>query len=272
MAAEAGAGSKTAGRPDRWLRRVPVFAHTTNTGGRDGPRTEEGIFMKQIVGVLVFGAVALVAAASVAAEQPLDISAGIDPSSRRLNPAKYPTQAIEACVDGTVIVVVQIDKNGEFSKATVERSGGQAYFDEAALEAAKHWTYFPAVEGGQPVPGKIRVPVDFPVHDRCWASVEVDVEARPDSASMKANPPKWPAAVKDEKLRGNVVLLIQVDRDGGRKNLKVGVSSGRQDIDEAAMLAALQWFYRPAVLDGEPVASVLHWPVYYGQKTPPAYR
>lgn len=230
------------------------------------------MLMKQAVASLLLGAIAMLTAAPVAAQEPSDIGASVDPSSRRLNPANYPSQAIEACVDGTVIVVVDVDKNGEFSKATVERSGGQAYFDEAALEAAKHWKYNPATEGGQPAPGKIRIPVDFPVHDRCWAAVEVDVEARPDSESMKANPPTWPAAVKDGKLRGTVVLLIQVDRDGGRKQLKVGVSSGRQDIDEAAMLAALQWSYRPAVLDGKPVASVLHWPVYYGQKTPAAYR
>lgn len=229
--------------------------------------------MQQAIGSLLLGAFAVFAAAPlVAQERAFDIGASIDPSSRRLNPAQYPSQAIETCVDGTVIVLVDIDKNGEFSKATVERSSGQIYFDEAALEAAKHWKYNPAIEGGQPAAGKIRIPVDFPVYEGCWASVKVDVEARPESASMKANPPKWPAAVKAEKLRGNVVLLIQVDRDGGRKNLKVGVSSGHQDIDDAALRAALQWFYRPAVLDGKPIASVLHWPVYYGQKTPPAYR
>lgn len=252
--------------------RVLAFVHTTNNGARDGPRVDEGMHMKQAVASLVLGAVAMFAAAPVAAEHASDIGASVDISSRRLNPAKYPPQAIEACVGGTVIVLVDVDKNGEFSKATVERSGGQAYFDEAALEAAKHWRYNPAMEGGQPAPGRLRIPVDFPVYEGCWASVEVDVEARPDSASMKANPPKWPAAVKDDKLRGKVVLLIQVDRDGGRKNLKVGVSSGHDDVDTAAVFAALQWTYRPAVLDGEPVASVLHWPVFFGQKTPPPYR
>lgn len=228
--------------------------------------------MKQTGAWLVLGAVAMFAAAPVAAEDVSDFGPSVDTSSRRLNPAKYPSQAIEACVDGTAIVLVDVDKHGEFNKATIERSAGQAYFDEAALEAAKHWRYNPAIENGQPAPGRIRIPVDFPVYEGCWASVKVDVEARPDSASMKANPPKWPAAVKDDKLRGKVVLLIQIDRDGGRKNLKVGVSSGHGDIDDAAMLAAMQWFYRPAVLDGKPVASVLRWPVFYGQKTPPPYR
>lgn len=229
--------------------------------------------MKQTVGSLLLVAAAMfVAAPAAAAEHASDIGPSIDMSSRRLNPAKYPAQAVEACVDGTVIVLVDIDKNGQFSKATVERSSGQTYFDEAALEAAEHWRYNPAMEGGQSAPGRLRIPVDFPVHESCWARVEVDVEARPDSASMKANPPKWPAAVKDDKLRGEVVLLIQIDRDGGRKNLKVGVSSGHEDIDMAAMFAALQWSYRPAVLDGKPVASVLHWPVFFGQKTPPPYR
>jgi protein TonB len=249
-----------------------AFADTANTAARDGPQVNEGILMKQAIGSLLLGAFAIFAAAPVAAEYLSDLGPSIDPSSRRLNPAKYPSQAIEACVDGIAIVVVDIDKDGQFVKATVERSAGQTYFDEAALEAAKHWKYNHAVEGGQPVPGRLRIPVDFPVYEGCWASVKVDVEARPESASMKANPPKWPAAVKNDKLRGNVVLLIQVDRDGSRKNLKVGVSSGHQDIDDAAMLAALQWLYRPAVLDGKPVASVLHWPLYYGQKTPPAYR
>jgi|GEM_PF-3506349 len=228
--------------------------------------------MKQTRGWLLFGAVAMFAAAPVAAVDVSDFGASVDTSSRRINPAKYPPQAIEACVDGTAIVLVDVDKHGEFSKATIERSAGQAYFDEAALEAAKHWRYNPAIENGHPAPGRIRIPVDFPVYEGCWASIKVDVDARPDSASMKANPPTWPAAVKDDKLRGQVVLLIQIDREGGRKNIKVDVSSGHEGIDVAALFAALRWLYRPALLDGKPVASVLRWPVYYGQKTPPAYR
>jgi len=207
------------------------------------------------------------AATGAPAQGPSDFGASIDISSYRLNPPAYPPEAIDACVGGTAVVLIDIDQEGRHSKAVVERSSGYADFDQAAIDASKHWKYNPATQNGQRVPGKLRMPVDFAEHESCW-SADPDVEARPDEALMKTHPVRWPAIVEDERLDGLVVLLIKVDRDGSRKDVKVGVSSGNEDIDQAAMLAALAWEFRPAALKGQPVRSVLQLPLAYGKPEP----
>ncbi|MGO1001865.1 energy transducer TonB [Lysobacter sp. CA196] len=214
---------------------------------------------------MVVGALLAFAAADVPAQEATDILASIDISSYRLNPPAYPPEAIDACVGGTVVLLIDIDKDGQRSKAVVERSSGYAYFDQAAVEASKRWKYNPGTENGQRVAGKLRMPVDFAEYDGCWSG-DVDIEARADEATMKAYPVKWPAIVKDKRLDGLVVLLIQVDRDGSKKDIKVGVSSGNEDIDQAAMLAALEWTFQPATLKGKPVRSLLQLPLPYGKR------
>ncbi|WP_187308442.1 energy transducer TonB [Lysobacter antibioticus] len=220
--------------------------------------------MRQTGKWMVLGAFLVFAAAAARAQGATDIGASIDISSYRLNPPAYPPEAIDACVGGTVIVLVDIDKDGQHSKAVVERSSGYAYFDQAAIEASKRWKYHPGTENGQRVPGKLRMPVDFAEYEGCWTA-DPDVEARVAAASLNEHPPKWPAIVAEKHLSGLVVLLIQVDKDGARKNVKVGVSSGDEDIDQAAMLAALEWEFQPAMLKGKPVRSLLQVPLAYGK-------
>lgn len=221
--------------------------------------------MRQAGKWMALGALLAFAAADSRAQGASDIGASIDISSYRLNPPAYPPEAIDACVGGTVVLLVDIDKDGQHSKAVVERSSGYAYFDQAAIEASKRWKYNPGTENGQRVPGKLRMPVDFAEYDGCWTA-DPDVEARLAAASLKAHPPKWPAIVAEKDLSGLIVLLIQVDKDGARKNVKVGVSSGDQDIDQAAMLAALEWEFQPATLKGKPVRSLLQVPLPYGKQ------
>ncbi len=221
--------------------------------------------MRQTGKWMMVGVLLAFATADARAQGATDIGASIDISSYRLNPPVYPREAIEACVAGTAVLLIDIDKDGQRSQAVVERSSGYAYFDQAAIEASKRWKYNPATENDQRVPGKVRIPVDFAEYDGCWTAAP-DVEARLAAASLKEHPPKWPAIVAEQHLSGLVVLLIQVDKDGTRKNVKVGVSSGDHDIDQAAMLAALDWEFQPATLKGKPVRSLLQLPLPYGQQ------
>lgn len=221
--------------------------------------------MKPLRSPLLVAALSLLAA-TVAAQESPSIGAGIDVSSKRLNPPLYPPEAIAACAGGVAIVLVDVDPDGALVRSVVERSSGSPYFDQAAVDAARRWTYYPGSEHGQRVSGRVRIPVEFQEHPDCWNLPEPGTEARPLATSMKQHPPRWPAAVKEKRLNGTVVLWLVIEADGANRLTKIGASSEDPAIDEAALLAAAQWTYQPALSDGQPVRSVLRLPVYYGKQ------
>ncbi|UCE28227.1 MAG: energy transducer TonB [Candidatus Coatesbacteria bacterium] len=63
---------------------------------------------------------------------------------------EYPPERYDEGLDVKVIIRVEIDENGDVTKAYVFNSGG-AGFDEAALAAARRWKFKPALEDGEPV-------------------------------------------------------------------------------------------------------------------------
>ena len=62
----------------------------------------------------------------------------------------YPPQAEEAEIEGTVVLRVEITKTGKVRKAKVVRKLGFG-LDEAALEAIKKFTFYPALVEDVPV-------------------------------------------------------------------------------------------------------------------------
>jgi TonB family protein len=62
---------------------------------------------------------------------------------------EYPPERYDEGLDVKVIVRVEIDEEGNVTKASVFNSGG-AGFDEAALAAARRWRFKPALQGGVP--------------------------------------------------------------------------------------------------------------------------
>lgn len=178
----------------------------------------------------------------------------------------YPEQAIGACASGTVVAIVDVDADGRFVDVVVERSSRNAHLDRAALDAARHWTYTPASdEQGRKVADKIRIPVEFAAHESCWTKQVPDTPARPEPSSAERYPPQWPAIVDENGLSGEVVLLVLLEEDGWKHEVRVATSSGDPAIDSAAVQAAQNWRYEPALLNGKPVRTVLRLPMSYGE-------
>jgi TonB family protein len=71
--------------------------------------------------------------------------------------AVYPPQAITDGVSApvTVVVIVEVDREGHVKNTRVEASQGHG-FDEAALEAAKGLVFQPGTKDGAPVPARIK--------------------------------------------------------------------------------------------------------------------
>ena len=78
-----------------------------------------------------------------------------------LPPPKYPADAVAKKISGKVVLLVDVAADGNVKHVEVESSQPAGVFDQAAMGAAKDWTFNPAVEGGKPVAGRIRVPITF---------------------------------------------------------------------------------------------------------------
>ena len=65
--------------------------------------------------------------------------------------------------------------------------------------------------------------------------------------------PVWPEALRDTANQGTVVLKLLVTREGAVQDVVV-MESVNVVMDRQAVIAARQWGYKPAMLDGQPVA------------------
>lgn len=74
--------------------------------------------------------------------------------------AQYPPSARAARKHGDVMLALTVDADGHVSKVDVLESGG-ADLDEAAVIAARQWTFVPAKKNGKPLASRIRVPFHF---------------------------------------------------------------------------------------------------------------
>jgi iron complex outermembrane recepter protein len=74
--------------------------------------------------------------------------------------AVYPRSALREGKHADVVLAVTVDADGHVSKVDVLESGGDD-LDEAAVIAARQWTFVPAMRGGQPVASRIRIPFHF---------------------------------------------------------------------------------------------------------------
>ena len=92
---------------------------------------------------------------------PQNTLGSVDPSSRSRNPPRYPPSAQRAQIEGTVILVISIDAQGNVMDIEVEKSSRNRDLDRAAVDAARKWRFNPQIENGVPVASRVRVPVDF---------------------------------------------------------------------------------------------------------------
>lgn len=91
----------------------------------------------------------------------VDSDASVDSSFKDLNKPVYPASAKRLGITGTVVLVIEVDAEGQVVSVTVERSSRNRDLDRSAVQAANHWKFNPKIQNGKKVPGRVRVPVDF---------------------------------------------------------------------------------------------------------------
>ncbi|MGH8550785.1 MAG: energy transducer TonB [Methylococcales bacterium] len=80
----------------------------------------------------------------------------------RNNPApEYPRIARKRGWEGTVLLLIQVTREGHCANVTVHRTSGHESLDKAAVEATRKWTFIPAKRGETPVASSVIVPIRF---------------------------------------------------------------------------------------------------------------
>jgi iron complex outermembrane recepter protein len=79
----------------------------------------------------------------------------------------------------------------------------------------------------------------------------------------------YPASALPSHEHADVVLTLTVDVDGHVSKVDVAQSSGKPDLDEAAVVAARQWTFTAATRGGKPVASRIKLPFHFAPPAPP---
>ena len=74
--------------------------------------------------------------------------------------------------------------------------------------------------------------------------------------------PVYPADARDKNIKGSVVLTMVVDRDGKPQDVKISRAL-YPSMDQAALEAARQMRFEPALKDGEPVSETLLVEFYF---------
>lgn len=97
---------------------------------------------------------------------------------------------------------------------------------------------------------------------------------RPDEVPRVINtdlPFRYPAALYARRVQGNVTLRLYVDQDGQVRadSTRIEESSGHLGMDSAAVKGSQELRFVPAKLRGEPLSTIVLFPVYF--RHPEAY-
>lgn len=89
-------------------------------------------------------------------------AAGAQLQYRSAPPPPYPVAAIRLGQQGTVLLRIRVDSEGNPVAVSIEKSSGSRVLDQAARQQVlRHWRFVPALVDGQAVAADGLVPVDF---------------------------------------------------------------------------------------------------------------
>ncbi|CAB5154161.1 Ferric siderophore transport system, periplasmic binding protein TonB [Olavius algarvensis associated proteobacterium Delta 3] len=83
------------------------------------------------------------------------------PLYRQSPPPRYPRLARKRGYEGTVILEVLVDRDGDVEDLKVHQSSGYKVLDKAALASVKRWIFTPGRRGDDVVDMWVRVPIAF---------------------------------------------------------------------------------------------------------------
>lgn len=223
-------------------------------------------------------------------------------------PPRYPQDAIDRRVSGTVVLIVDVGADGlpREAELSAERSTPQvdASLVASAREAVMRWRFQPALDAnGKAEAGRVLVPITFDVHGepdaepapnpaptphaaaKPFPAATADAVSIPEPREVSGaqatapmatydalQPPRYPIAAVNERRAGTVMLRVLVGSDGLPEQVELEASSGSPDLDEAAIAAAREWNFDPAHDGDKAIPSWVLVPVNFSLDPPAAGR
>ena len=187
--------------------------------------------------------------------------------------AIYPEAARKDSAQGTVWVKVLIDESGNVATVNVVKSDNKL-FDKAAIDAVKQWAFHPALMKGNPVAVWVTIPFRFVLADGDKSSRPLKEKRYPPAEDVKHDTepelvgrvnPQYPPEALQGGLMGTVWTKMWVDESG--KVVEVIVTKSENEVfNQASMDAGIQWVFKPALLNGKPVAVWVTVPFRFALK------
>lgn len=123
--------------------------------------------LRRSAGAVLAVSLAIAAGMAVAGGNPPAEVPTADPetSYARLTRPKYPKEAIDAKMSGTVVLRILVGADGTPRQVEVERSDAGPILEQSAIASASKWLFNPAERDGQPVEGWVLVPINYSLDD-----------------------------------------------------------------------------------------------------------
>ena len=80
-------------------------------------------------------------------------------------PPAYPSLARKRGWQGTVLLEVDVQRDGMVKSIQINKSSSYKLLDREALDAVRKWRFSPGLKAGEPVPMKVIVPIHFLLQD-----------------------------------------------------------------------------------------------------------
>lgn len=92
-----------------------------------------------------------------------------DAIAHTLAPPRYPKALVDQGIVGNVVLRVDVDAMGAATDIRVLSATPAGVFDAVVLEAARQWTFEPALKHGKPVASSLKIPVNFAMNEEAPA-------------------------------------------------------------------------------------------------------
>ncbi len=161
----------------------------------------------------------------------------------------YTEEARRAGLEGTVLLSLVVDENGEPKDIKVIKSLGLG-LDEKAVDAAYQWRFQPGMKDGKPVRVGAKFEMNFRLLRKGWNAgkpVFTGAGSPPVLRGTRFEKPKTPTG-------GSVTLAFDVDHKGKPQDVHI-VHTSNVDLDDPAVASVRKWRFHPAIKAGKPIPA-----------------
>lgn len=190
-----------------------------------------------------------------------------DSPVRRSSPARavilersapeYTAEARAAGLEGTVVLYLEVNRDGQLAKVHLLQSLGMG-LDEKAIEAVKHWRFAPGMKDGVPVETEQSVEIPFHLPEaRTWGIRRCLYRTTRDKygTSKGITDPLLinyinPSADSCRADQARAVVNFEIKKDGTTDHVKMALANG-DEAGKSIGSAVVGWVFQPGLRKGK---------------------